>query len=162
MVVSLLVGALGAAKRENRAVWSVSKPTSGMSRSPTKASVEIGADARTVLARKGSLTSRTNRAPLRPALRSTRMKNATGGSGGMSVRTSHEHQGNLRHPKTGSSECCGLRRRSGLRDQIGQRNDFNLRHGSTADLFLNHSVAVGNEAIHATDIRIRPNPHRLT
>jgi hypothetical protein len=42
-------------------------------------------NARTVLARKGSLTPRKTGAPLRPARHSGRINIATGGSGGMSL-----------------------------------------------------------------------------
>jgi len=55
-----------------------------MSRSPTGPPVGSAVNARTVLARKGSLAPRRNGAPLRAPRRSGRIDIATGGSGGMS------------------------------------------------------------------------------
>jgi len=55
-----------------------------MAAHPTCAARRLGVNARTVLARKGTLTPRRSGAPLRAPRRSGKINIATGGSGGMS------------------------------------------------------------------------------
>jgi len=57
-----------------------------MAAHPTCAARRLGVNARTVLARKGTLTPRRSGAPLRAPRRSGKINIATGGSGGMSLR----------------------------------------------------------------------------